>query len=115
MREVRFVPESKRCGDLFREMTESRIQMVIVSDEYGGVAGLLTIEDLLESIVGNIRDEYDQDEEEEVERLDETTITVDGTTDISDIEEELGVDLPEGEYDRIKIEKLETEPMEETE
>lgn len=101
MRDVVFVPESKRCGDLFTEMTESRIQMVIVSDEYGGVAGLVTIEDLLESIVGNIRDEYDEDEEEEVERVDETTITVDGTTDISDIEEELGVNLPDGEYDTI--------------
>jgi len=101
MRDVTFVPESKRCGDLFTEMTESRIQMVVVGDEYGGVAGIVTIEDLLESIVGNIRDEYDEDETEEVERLNDTTITVDGTTDISDIEEELGVDLPDGEYDTI--------------
>ncbi len=101
MREATFIPESKRCGDLFTEMTESRIQMVIVSDEYGGVAGLVTIEDLLEEIVGNIRDEYDDDEVEEVERVDETTITVDGTADIDDIEEELDIQLPEGEYDTV--------------
>lgn len=100
MRSAHFVPETKRCGDLFTEMTEKRIQMCIVSDEYGGTAGLVTIEDLLESIVGNIQDEYD-DEEEDVEQINDTTFTVDGTTDIDDINEELSIELPDGDYDTV--------------
>ena len=100
MREAEFVPESKRCRDLFSEMTEKRLQMVFVCDEYGGIAGLVTIEDLLESIVGNMQDEYDN-EEEEFEQVNETTYTFDGTTDIEEVEEKLGVDLPDGEYDTI--------------
>ena len=78
MRKPYFVPESKKCGELFSEMTEKRIQLAIVSDEYGSVVGIVTIEDLLESIVGNMQDEYD-DEEEDFEQLDETTYTVDDT------------------------------------
>lgn len=100
MREVSFVPESKKCGDLFEEMTEKHIHMVIVSDEYGGVAGLVTIEDLLESIVGNIQDEYDMEEEEAVQ-LNETTFELDGTADIEEVEETLEITFPEGEYETI--------------
>lgn len=100
MREAEFVPESKRCGDLFTEMTEKRVQMMFVSDEYGAVTGLVTIEDLLESIVGNIQDEYD-DEEEDIVQLDETTFNFDGTTDIEEVEEMLDIKLPEGEYDTL--------------
>ena len=61
MREAHFFPESKRCGDLFNEMTENRWQMVFVCDEYGGTAGIVTIEDLLEAIVGNILVEFDDE------------------------------------------------------
>ncbi len=100
MRPAIFVPESKRCRDLFAEMSESHTQMVIVADEYGGVAGLVTMEDLLESIVGNIQDEYDN-EEEEFEQVDEKTYSIDGTTDIEEVEELLDIQLPEGEYDTI--------------
>ncbi len=100
MREANFVPESKRCGDLFTEMTEKRVQMMFVSDEYGAVSGLVTIEDLLESIVGNIQDEYDN-EEEDIVQLDETTFNFDGTTDIEEVEETLEITLPEGEYDTL--------------
>ncbi len=100
MRPAIFVPESKRCRDLFTEMSESHTQMVIVADEYGGVAGLVTMEDLLESIVGNIQDEYDN-EEEEFEQVDEKTYSIDGTTDIEEVEELLDIKLPEGEYDTI--------------
>ena len=100
MREVSFVPESKKCGDLFEEMTEKHIHMVIVSDEYGGVAGLATIEDLIESIVGNIQDEYDMEEEEAVQ-LNETTFELDGTADIEEVEETLNITFPEGEYETI--------------
>lgn len=100
MRKAYFVPESKKCGELFSEMTEKRIQLAIVSDEYGGFAGIVTIEDLLESIVGNMQDEYD-DEEEEFEQLNDTTYTIDGVTDIEEVEEQLGIKLPQGEYDTV--------------
>ncbi len=101
LREAYFVPESKRCGDLFAEMTEKRVQMAIVSDEYGGTAGLVTLEDLIESIVGNIQDEYDEDEEDEIVEIDESTFTVDGTTDIDEVAERLDTELPEGDYDTV--------------
>lgn len=100
MREALFVPESKRCRDLFSEMTEKHLQMVFVCDEYGGISGLVTIEDLLESIVGNMQDEYD-DEEEEIAQVNETTFHIDGTTDIEEVEELLEIKFPEGEYDTI--------------
>ena len=100
MRDAEFVPESKRCGDLFTEMTEKRVQMMFVSDEYGAVSGLVTIEDLLESIVGNIQDEYD-DEEEDIVQLDEKTFNFDGITDIEEVEETLNIKIPEGEYDTL--------------
>ena len=100
MREVNFVPESKKCGDLFEEMTEKHIHMVVVSDEYGGVAGVVTIEDLIESIVGNIQDEYDMEEEEAVQ-LNETTFELDGTADIEEVDETLDITFPEGEYETI--------------
>lgn len=100
MREAHFIPESKRCGELFSEMTEKHVQMMMVSDEYGGVAGLVTIEDLLESIVGNIQDEYDQEDDEAIQ-LDEKTFTIDGTTDIEEVEDLLDIKLPEGEYETI--------------
>ncbi|MBQ7288709.1 MAG: HlyC/CorC family transporter [Clostridia bacterium] len=100
MREAYFVPESKRCSDLFEEMTEKRLQMVIVADEYGGVAGLVTMEDLLESIVGSMQDEYDN-EDQEVEQVNETTFTIDGVTDIEEVNDLLDIQLPDGEYDTI--------------
>ncbi len=100
MREAEFVPESKRCGDLFTEMTEKRVQMMFVADEYGAVSGLVTIEDLLEAIVGNIQDEYD-DEEEDIVKVNDTTFNFDGTTDIEEVEETLGIDIPDGEFDTL--------------
>ena len=100
MRPAVFVPESKKCGDLFNEMTEQKLQMVIIVDEYGGVAGLVTIEDLLESIVGNMQDEYD-DEEEEIEQMTDGSFALEGTSDIGELAETLGIDFPEGEYDTV--------------
>lgn len=100
MREPYFVPESMKCGALFQEMTARRVQMAVVVDEYGGTAGIVTLEDLVESIVGNIQDEYD-DEEEEFSVINETTFTVDGTTSIDEVNEHVGVNLPEDEYDTI--------------
>lgn len=100
LREPLFVPETISCGRLFAQMTESRIQLAIVVDEYGGTAGLVTMEDILESIVGNIQDEYD-DEEAEIQQLDENTFIIYGTVDIEDASNALGVELPEGDYDTL--------------
>ena len=100
MREAYYIPETKKCGDLFTEMTETRTQIAIVVDEYGGTAGLVTIEDLLESIVGNIQDEYD-DEEEEISKINENTFTIDGTTFIDEVDELVGTHIPEGDYDTL--------------
>jgi len=100
MRPVYFVPETKKCSQLFTEMTERKVQIAIVVDEYGGTAGLVTLEDLVESIVGNIQDEYDH-EEEEIHKVSETEFTVDGSTSIDEISDLTGVELPEGDYDTI--------------
>lgn len=100
MRKAYYVPESKKCGQLFKEMSESHVQMAIVVDEYGGTAGLVTLEDLLESIVGNIQDEYDN-EDEEISRIDDATFTIDGTTDIEEVGDLIGITFPEGDYDTL--------------
>lgn len=100
VREPLFVPESIPCGKLFATMTDKRIQMAIVVDEYGGTAGLVTMEDILESIVGNIMDEYDE-EEADVIQTGEHTFTFDGSVDMDDAEKALGVPLPEGDYDTL--------------
>ena len=100
MREPMYVPESKICGDLFKEMTACHTQMAVVVDEYGGTAGIVTLEDVVEAIMGNIQDEYD-DEEDEISKIDETTFTIDGITNIEEINELTGVDLPEGSYDTL--------------
>ncbi|MBO5935985.1 MAG: HlyC/CorC family transporter [Clostridia bacterium] len=100
MREAYYVPSSKNCGKLFNEMTEKRIQMAVVVDEYGGTAGIVTMEDLVEAIVGNIKDEYD-DEEEEIIEESENIFTIDGTTYIEEVNELVGEIIPEGDYDTL--------------
>ena len=100
MRKAYYIPETKRCGELLKEMTTSHVQMAVVVDEYGGTAGLVTLEDLLEAIVGNIQDEYDN-EAEEISKIDENTFTVDGITAIDEVEELFGTNIPEGEYDTL--------------
>ncbi|MBQ8209783.1 MAG: HlyC/CorC family transporter [Clostridia bacterium] len=100
MREAYFVPETKKCGQLFTEMSEKHIQMAIVVDEYGGTAGLVTLEDIIESIVGNIQDEYD-DEDEEIAKINDTTFTVEGNTDIDEVDELVGAELPQEDYDTL--------------
>lgn len=100
MREPYFIPETKSCGELFKEMSARKIQMAVVVDEYGGTAGILTLEDIVEAIMGNIQDEYDQ-EDEEISKIDDNTFTVDGTIDIEEIDELIGKDLPEGDYETL--------------
>ena len=100
MREPYFIPETKACGELFKEMSSRKIQMAVVVDEYGVTAGILTLEDIVEAIMGNIQDEYDQ-EDEEISKIDDNTFTVDGTIDIEEIDELIGKALPEGDYETL--------------
>ena len=100
MRKTMFVPETKKCGERFSEMTAAHMHIAMIVDEYGGIAGIITMEDLLESIVGNMQDEYD-DEEEEVTKLDDSHFEVDGATDIDEVSELLDLELPEGDYDTL--------------
>ncbi|MFN2586909.1 MAG: hemolysin family protein [Actinomycetota bacterium] len=95
-----FVPEQKKVAELLRDMQEQRVHMAIVVDEYGGTAGLVTIEDLIEEIVGEIVDEYDQ-EEPLVEPVDEHRIRVDAKMPIDEVNELLEVDLPHEEWDTV--------------
>ncbi len=100
VRDAVFVPESKRVAELLREMRTQKFHMAIVVDEYGGTAGLVTLEDLLEEIVGEIVDEYDT-EEPGVERLSGGGIRAPGRTPIDDVNEVLGVELPDTEWDTV--------------
>jgi CBS domain containing-hemolysin-like protein len=95
------VPESKRIDDLLREMQGRRVHIAIVMDEYGGVAGLVSIEDLLEEIVGEIRDEYDSSEEEPLRMLDDNTAIALARISPDDIAKKFFVPLPEGEFDTL--------------
>ncbi len=93
LRPVMFVPRTKDLRSLFEEMVENKTQIAVAVDEYGGTEGIVTLEDLIEDILGNIQDEYDH-EEEEIERLDDNRFTVDGSTSLEDIEELTGIALP---------------------
>lgn len=94
VRDIIYLPESVPCGEAFKRLTAEKMQMAVVIDEYGGTAGLVTMEDIVETIVGNIQDEYD-DEAEEIIQISEDTYTIDGTADPEEIMGELGAELPE--------------------
>ncbi|MBC7542264.1 MAG: HlyC/CorC family transporter [Candidatus Sericytochromatia bacterium] len=94
MRPAYHVPETKRIDELLREMQLRRLQMVVVSDEYGGTAGLVTLEDLLEEIVGEIRDEHDYDEQPPLVAVDERTVLVDARLGVDEVNDALRVSLP---------------------
>jgi CBS domain containing-hemolysin-like protein len=100
MRPAKFVPESKDVSDLLREMQEEKFHMAIVVDEYGGTAGVITLEDLLEELVGDIVDEFDT-EEPTIERLDDGSVTVPAGYSVDDAGELLGADLPHGPWDTV--------------
>ncbi len=100
MRPAYYVPSTKSCGSLFTEMTEKRTQFAVVVDEYGGTAGIITLEDIIEAIVGNIQDEYDHEDDEIVE-LDDKTFTVDGITLIEEVNEIIGDKIPDGDYETL--------------
>ena len=92
MRLAYFIPETKKVNELLKEMQRDKVQMAIVVDEYGGVAGLVTMEDLLEEIVGEIQDEYDQ-EEAKIEKLSETEAVFDATVSVDDVNDTLSLNL----------------------
>ena len=95
-----FIPETKKISNLLREMQRKRIHMALVIDEYGGVSGLVTMEDLIEEIVGEIRDEYDI--ESPVIQLSDGTLLIDASISIKDLEDDYRIELPEStEYDTL--------------
>ncbi len=99
-REAKFVPEQKRVAELLNEMQTEHFHMAIVFDEHSGTAGLVTLEDLLEEIVGEIVDEYDADAPA-LEHLEDGTLRVPGRTPIDDVSDELGIELPDTEWDTV--------------
>ena len=113
MREPNFTFEYKKTSDLLMEMRENTIPMIFVLDEYGATVGLVTLEDLLEEIVGEIRDEYDEDEDDLIKETGENEYLLDGTLKLDDINNALGTTLSSEEYDSIGgliIEKLDHIP-----
>lgn len=101
LRPVVFVPESKRLNVLLREFREKRHHMAIVVDEYGSVAGLVTIEDVLEQIVGDIEDEYDEDTDNFIRKVSDNDFIVKGLTPIEEFNEFFAVDFSDEEFDTI--------------
>ncbi len=95
MRKVMYIPETCKCADAFENMTKTKSQVAIVVDEYGGTAGMVSLEDLLEEIVGNIQDEYD-DEKADIIQISDGVFTVSGDANPEDAEEIIGIQLPEG-------------------
>jgi len=101
MRRVMYVPESARCRDIFEEFRTDKVQLAVVVDEYGGTAGIVTMEDLLESIVGNIQDEYDH-EPDDITKISDAEYVLDGTSDIEEVADALGVKFDSGaDYETI--------------
>ena len=100
MREPYFVPESKDIDELFKEMQQNKVQMAIAIDEYGGTAGIITMEDIVEEIMGNIFDEYD-DEEIDIKKIDDNTYLLNGTITIYELDRLFGVQIPEGDYETL--------------
>jgi putative hemolysin len=103
LRPAYFVPETKNIDKLFRELQKSKNHMAILIDEYGGFSGIVTIEDLIEEVMGNIFDEYDEDYDtsEYIQKIDSTTYMVSGMVSIDEINEKLDLKLPSEHYDTV--------------
>jgi magnesium and cobalt exporter, CNNM family len=100
VRPAHFVPESKKVADLLREMQQEKFHIALVTDEYGSVSGLVTLEDLLEELVGEITDEYDREEPPVVD-LGNGVYRVDGRLGIDEVNELLDTELPDEEWDSV--------------
>ncbi|HYB70102.1 MAG TPA: hemolysin family protein [Candidatus Bathyarchaeia archaeon] len=100
MRPATYVPETKRIDDLLREMQKNRVQLAVVVDEYGGAVGIVTVEDIVEEVVGEIRDEHDRTPDT-VERLPDGSYRVAGRASIDEINEALEWDLPKGDFETV--------------
>jgi CBS domain containing-hemolysin-like protein len=100
VRKPYLVPHTKKIHELFQEFKSHRMHIAIVLDEHGGTAGLVTIEDIIEEIVGDISDEYEKEEPAPIKRLSSRLVEVDASVHIDDLNEELELEIPEGEsYD----------------
>jgi len=99
-RPIVFAPETKRIGRLFTEMQDSGNQMAVVVDEYGGIAGIVTLRELLAQLVGRFGDEFPR-ESQEFQAIDEHTYDIDGSMRVEEVNEELGTSLPSGDYETI--------------
>lgn len=102
MRKPYFVPETKPLDDLLKEFKGRQVHLAVALDEYGGTAGIVTIEDILEEIVGDISDEYDQEEPSLLKRIDKLTVEADGRLHIDDLNDAMDLEIPEDEdYDTV--------------
>lgn len=114
MREVKFIPRTRNINELFKQMQSEKLQMVIVVDEYGQTDGLIAMEDILEEIVGNIMDEYDEDNDY-IEEKGKDEYVIEGKTPLEELEEKLQISFEEEEFETINgflISRLEHIPEE---
>jgi CBS domain containing-hemolysin-like protein len=100
LRKPHFLPYNQKASDVLRELREKKTHLAVVTDEYGGTAGIITIEDILEEIVGEIMDEHDQDVRL-LTPIDENTVSVDARLEAEKLEEHFGIKLPEGEFESV--------------
>lgn len=117
LREARFIPQTRNIDTLFKAMQSQKLQMVIVVDEYGQTAGLIAMEDILEEIVGNIMDEYDE-EEDHIEEKSEDEYVIEGITPLEELEDKLGIRFAEEEFETLNgflISKMDKIPSEDEE
>lgn len=101
MRKAFFVPDSKHLHDLLRDFKKQRVHIAVAVDEYGGVSGIVCMEDIIEVIVGDIQDEFDEDEEEAIREVDSHTFICDARTPIKEINEELDLEIPTDDYETL--------------
>ena len=100
VKDVYFISQNRLINEVFKELQKNKKQMAIIVDEYGGTAGLITMEDILEELVGDIYDEYDK-EEKEFEKIDKNTYILAGSIPIYDVNKLLDAKIPEGDYDTL--------------
>ncbi len=101
LKPAHFIPEKKPVVDLLKDFKKQKTHMAMVNDEFGAVRGLITLEDVIEEIVGEIDDEYDIDEPDNIQDINEDKILVHARVDVEEVEERFGVNLPEGPYESI--------------